>query len=75
MVDLNTVERELRAFMKKFSLEEISAGERFFDPELHEVASYEDAKGMTKGIILNTVRKGFRYKGKIIKRPKVLVTK
>ncbi len=39
-------------------MEEVTPSERFYDPELHEVASYEDAKGMAKGIIMKTVKKG-----------------
>jgi len=75
LMDLNKAEKVLRDYMQKFTLEEITAGERMYDPEIHEVASYQDAKGMQKGIILKTVKKGFKFQGEIIKKPKVLVTK
>lgn len=61
--------------MKKFSIEEFMADERFFDPEIHDIASYEDAKGMKKGLVLKTVKKGFKYRNEIIKKPKLIVTR
>ena len=75
MMDINKSEKTLREVMKEFSLEEITPEERFYDPELHEVASYQDAKDMQKGLILKTVKKGFKFKGEVIKKPKVVVTK
>ena len=44
-----------------------------YDPDMHEIASYEDAKGMQKGVILKTAKKGFKYKGQLIKKPRVVV--
>lgn len=75
LIDINKVEKEAKTAMLDFSIEEINAKERFYDPELHEIASYQDAKGMAKGLIIKTVKKGFKYKGKIIYRPRVVVTK
>lgn len=75
LVSLNKVERDMKKVMKDFSIEEYSAVERFYDPELHDVASYTDAKGMKKGIVMKTVSRGFKFKNKIIKKPKVVVTK
>lgn len=75
LLDVNKVEKTVKEMMKEFSIEEIVPEERQYDPEYHEVASYQDAKGMAKGIIVKTPRKGFKFKGKILKKPKVVVTK
>ncbi len=75
MLDMNKVEKKAKELMKDFSLEEVMPEERFYDPELHEVASYEDAKGMAKGIIIKTVKRGFKYRGELIRKPRVVVTK
>jgi molecular chaperone GrpE len=75
LVSLNTVERDMKRVMADFSIEEFDAKERFYDPEIHDVASYQDAKGMKKGIIVKTLKRGFKFKNKIIKKPKVVVTK
>jgi len=75
LIDLNTIEKNMRKVMKDFLIEEIIPNERMFDPELHDVSTYQDAKGMTKGLLLKTTKKGFKYKNKTIIKPKVVVTK
>jgi molecular chaperone GrpE (heat shock protein) len=75
LVDINKVDKSMKGIMKQFSLEEVEPSERYYDPELHDVASYEDAKGMAKGIILRTAKRGFKYRGELIRKPRVIVTK
>lgn len=75
LMDINKAEKEIKKIMKGYYVEEIIPSERMFDPDLHEVSSYSDAKGMVKGLILKTTKKGFKFKNKTIKKPKVVVTK
>ena len=75
LMDINKVEKDMKKIMIDFSIEEVVPAERMFDPELHEIASYQDAKGMAKGLIMKTSKKGFKYKNEIIKKPRVVVTK
>lgn len=75
LISVNKSEKTMKDILKKFSIEEVSATDKFYDPDLHEVASYADSKGMAKGMILKTVKKGFKFKGKYIRKPKVVVTK
>ncbi len=75
LMDVNKIERELKKILDEYNIEEIIPHERFYDPEFHEVASYSDAQGMAKGMILKTVKKGFKYKNQVVKKPKVVVTK
>lgn len=75
LLSLNKVESDMRKVMIDFSIEDYDAKERFYDPELHDIASYQEARGMQKGIIIKTVKKGFKYKNKIIEKPKVVVAK
>jgi molecular chaperone GrpE (heat shock protein) len=74
LLEINKVEKKTKSFMVDLFIEEYEAKERFYDPELHDVASYQESKGMKKGIILKTLKKGFKFKNKIIKKPKVVVT-
>lgn len=75
MIDLNKIEKTMKETMKNFQLSEVVPQERYFDPDLHDVASYQDAKDMRKGIIVKTVKKGFKYRGDLIQKPKVVVTR
>lgn len=75
LMDINKVEKDIKKVMSDYLIEEVIPSERMFDPDLHEIASYEDARGMTKGMILKTVKRGFKHRGIIVKKPKVIVTK
>jgi len=75
LMDVTKVERNLKKILTKYSIEDVSSSERMFDPDLHEIASYSEAKGMTKGMIIKTVKKGFKHKGNTIKKPKVVVSR
>ena len=75
LIDINKLDKNIRKVMGDFTIENYGAKERMYDPEIHDVASYQDAQGMAKGIIINTVKRGFKYKNKVIIKPKVLVTK
>lgn len=75
LIGINQIEKIVKEEMKNFSVEEMSTNERFYDPEIHEIASYEPNNGMAKGLVLKTVKKGFKYKNEIIEKPRVTVTK
>lgn len=75
MVGVNQTEKAMRKVMSDLEMEEIVAGEKFYDPSVHEIASYTSANGMTVNMILKTVRKGFKFRGKLLKKPRVVVTK
>ena len=74
LLEINKAEKAFKEALKKFSIEEVEAKQRFYDSQLHSVASYEKVSGMKEGIILKTVRKGFKYRNSLIKKPKVIVT-
>lgn len=75
MVDFNKTLKTLENLFKKYKVEQISAEERYYDSQVHDIASYQPANGMKAGIIIKTVKKGFKYKGKILQKPLVIITK
>ncbi len=75
LIDVNTTQKLVNEMMKQLNLESISADEEKYNPEMYEIASYSDAKGMKMGMIIKTVKKGYKLNGKIIKKPRVCVTK
>lgn len=74
LLEYNTIGKVLDKSMKHNGVEVFDAKERFFDPDLHEVATYQEGKGMQKGIILKTTRKGCKFRNKVVKKPRVVVT-
>ncbi|MCH8519167.1 MAG: nucleotide exchange factor GrpE [Nanoarchaeota archaeon] len=74
LLDFNTIGKQLDTAMKQNGIEVYDAKERFYDSDLHELGSYQESKGMQKGIILKTTRKGYKFKNRTIKKPRVVVT-
>lgn len=75
MVDFNKTIKHFEEIFKKYKVEQISAEERYYDSQIHDIASYQPSNGMKQGIIIKTVKKGFRYKGNILQKPLVVITK
>ena len=75
MMNVTQTEKLMLAVMHDLELEVIQAENKFFDAENADIASYAPAKGLAQGLILKTVRKGFRFRGELIKKPAVVVTR
>lgn len=75
LMDINKSEKALKEVMRDINMEEIKPSERYYDPELHEIASSQPNDGMAKGLIMKTVKKGIKFKGEYLRKPRVVVTK
>ena len=49
-------------------------GERF-DPQLHEALSTKPQQGTESGVVLETVQKGYRLDGQVLRAAKVVVSR
>ena len=49
-------------------------GEKF-DPQLHEALSTMPAEGTESGVVLETVEKGYRLNGQVLRAAKVVVSR
>ena len=49
-------------------------GEKF-DPEEHEALSVQPAEGTESGVVLETVEKGYRLDGQVLRPARVVVSK
>jgi molecular chaperone GrpE len=66
---------ELRAKLGNAGVEAFDpTGERF-DPELHEALSAQPADGTESGLVLETVEKGYRLDGQVLRPARVVVSK
>ncbi len=68
MMGVTQTEKLMLAVMHDLELEVIQAENKFFSEGEAEIASYVPAKGLAENLILKTVRKGFRFKGQLIKK-------
>jgi molecular chaperone GrpE len=69
------VHEELRGRLRNAGVEDFDpTGERF-DPELHEALSTQPAEGTESGLVLETVEKGYRLNGQVLRPARVVVSK
>lgn len=75
IVDVNKVGKLLKKLMKNYDIKEVVAEERYYEAEKHNIASYDSSEGMKKGLIVKTVKKGFKVRGRLVEKPSVVITK
>ncbi len=46
-----------------------------FDPQLHEALSTQPAEGTEPGVVVETLSKGYRLNGQVLRPAKVVVSK
>ena len=66
---------ELRAKLGSAGVESFDPTGEKFDPQLHEALSAHPAAGKEAGIVLETMQKGYRLNGQVLRPAKVVVSK
>jgi molecular chaperone GrpE len=66
---------ELRGRLGNAGVESFDPTGEKFDPQLHEALSTQPAEGAEAGIVLETMQKGYRLNGQVLRPAKVVVSK
>lgn len=69
------IEDHLRKVLADAGLQAMKVVGEQFDPELHEAMLHMESEEHGSGVIVNDVEKGYMLAGKIIRHPKVIVSK
>jgi molecular chaperone GrpE len=69
------VRDELQARLEGAGVESFDPTGEKFDPQLHEALSTQPAQGSEAGIVLETVAKGYRLNGQVLRPAKVVVSR
>ena len=67
--------RRVERLLPQYGLEPIACGGRQFDPELMEVLEAVDAPGRPPGTVVEEVRRGYRWNGKLLRFALVTVAR
>jgi len=67
------VHRQLSEALAKEGLTEVPTDGKF-DPQLHEALSTQPAEGTEPGLVLETMEKGYRLNGQVLRPAKVVVS-
>jgi len=71
---LSMVRRQLSDFLKDQGLEEISAQDVPFDPNVHEAVSHEPSNEIAEGNVLRVMRRGFKLKDRLLRAATISVS-
>jgi molecular chaperone GrpE len=66
---------ELRGKLAGAGVEAFDPKGEKFDPQLHEALSTQPAEGVESGVVLETLEKGYRLNGQILRPARVVVSK
>ncbi len=66
---------ELRAKLGNAGVEAFDPTGEKFDPKLHEALSAQPADGTESGVVLETVEKGYRLNGQVLRPARVVVSR
>jgi molecular chaperone GrpE len=68
------VQKQLSDLLAESGLLPIEAGGQPFDPNLHEAIAHEPSHQVPEGIVLRQTRRGYRYKDRLLRPAKVIVS-
>jgi molecular chaperone GrpE len=67
------VSNQLKSILAECGLEEINAGGKPFDPNLHEAVSQEPTDEVPEGRVLRQIRKGYKFRNRLLRPAGVVV--
>jgi molecular chaperone GrpE len=68
------VQKQLSDLLAENGLQPIEAEGKPFDPNLHEAIAHEPSDHVPEGIVLRQTRRGYRYKDRLLRPAKVIVS-
>jgi molecular chaperone GrpE len=75
VVGMEMIERQLKDFMANSGVEPIDAVGAAFDPNLHEAVSQEASAEVSEGKIIRQLRKGYKFRDRLLRAAMVVVSK
>jgi molecular chaperone GrpE len=66
---------ELRGKLGNAGVEAFDPTGEKFDPKLHEALSAQSAEGTEPGLVIETLEKGYRLNGQVLRPARVVVSK
>jgi len=69
------ISSQLKSVLAQAGLEEIGAAGKPFDPNLHEAISQQETPDAPEGQVLRQVRKGYRFRNRLLRPAGVVVAK
>lgn len=72
---INMIYTQLKSFLADTGVEEIDALNKPFDPNLHDAVSQQASAEVPEGQVLQQMRKGYRFRDRLLRPAMVVVAK
>ena len=72
---VNMIYTQLKNLLAETGVEEIDAANKTFDPNLHEAVSQQPSTEVPEGQVLQQMRKGYRFRDRLLRPAMVIVAK
>jgi molecular chaperone GrpE len=72
---VNMIGQQLKAALAETGLEEVDALGKTFDPNLHEAIAQKETADVAEGQVVQQLRKGYRFRGRLLRPAGVIVAK
>ena len=69
------IQQQLKSALVEVGLEEIDATGKPFDPNFHEAISQQESAEVAEGSVLQQLRKGYKFKERLLRAATVIVAK
>jgi len=69
------IQQQLKSALTETGLEEIDATGQLFDPNFHEAVSQQESAEVEEGHVLQQLRKGYKFKDRLLRPATVIVAK
>lgn len=69
------IQQQLKNVLVETGLEEVDATGKPFDPNFHEAISQQESKDVAEGNVLQQLRKGYKFKDRLLRPATVIVAK
>ena len=69
------IQQQLKSVLVETGLEEIDAAGKPFDPNFHEAVSEQESADVAEGNVLMQLRKGYKFKDRLLRQATVIVAK
>jgi molecular chaperone GrpE len=69
------IQQQLKSALAEAGLEEIDAAGKPFDPNFHEAISQQESADAPEGSVLQQLRKGYKFKDRLLRPATVIVAK
>jgi molecular chaperone GrpE len=72
---INMIHQQLKSALAESGLEELEAGGKTFDPNLHEAVSQQETTEAPEGQVVQQLRKGYKFRDRLLRPATVIVAK